>query len=55
LVSIIFNPRKRVINNKYLPIKINIKLLITMDYYLKLLKNKILYLINKYNLRKLRE
>jgi hypothetical protein len=39
-VSINFNPRKKLINNNYLPIKINIKFLITLDYYLKLLKEK---------------
>jgi hypothetical protein len=53
-VSILFNPRKKLINNRYIPIKINIKFLITIDYYLNLLKNKIIYLINKYNLRKLK-
>jgi DNA polymerase type B, organellar and viral len=52
-ISIICNPRKLLTNNKYMPIKINLNFLITIDYYLKLLKNKILYLIKKYNLRKL--
>jgi hypothetical protein len=51
--SVIFNPRKKLVNNKYIPMKINSNLLITMDYYLKLLKYKIVYLIKKYNLRKL--
>jgi hypothetical protein len=51
--SITFKTRKNILNNKYLPIKINIKFLITMDYFLKLLKYKIIYLIIKYNLRKL--
>ena len=32
-ISILFNPRKRVLNNKYLNIKININFLITIDYY----------------------
>lgn len=51
--SVIFNPRKKLVNNKYIPMKINSNLLITIDYYLKLLKYKIVYLIKKYNLRKL--
>jgi hypothetical protein len=53
--SIEFNPRKIINNNKYSPIKINIKFLITIDYYLKLLRNKIIHLINKYNVGKLRK
>jgi len=36
--SIVFNLRKTLINNKYIPIKI--KFLIIIDYYLKLLINK---------------
>jgi hypothetical protein len=51
-VSINFYPRKKLFNNLYTPININIKFLITIDYYLKLIKNKIVYLIKKYNLRK---
>jgi hypothetical protein len=47
-VSIVFNPRKKLFENFYTPIKINIKFLITMDYYLRLLKNRIINLINKY-------
>lgn len=47
-VSIVFNPRKKLINNIYIPPKINIKFLITMDYYLKLIKIRIIDLINKY-------
>lgn len=51
-VSIEFKTRKIILNNKYLPIIINIKFLIKIDYYLKLLKSKILYLIKKYNIDK---
>lgn len=53
-ISIIFNPRKKIFNNRYIPTKINIKFLITIDFYLRLLKYKILQLINKYDLRKLK-
>jgi len=35
-ISITLNTRKKYFNNKYLAIKINIKFLITIDYYLKL-------------------
>jgi hypothetical protein len=52
--SIVFNPRKKLLYNKYIPPKINIKLLITIDYYFRLLKNKIIHLINKYEIRKLK-
>jgi hypothetical protein len=55
LTSILFNPRKKLLNNKYLPIKINFKFLITLDYYLRILKNRIIQLIEKYNLRKLKQ
>ena len=48
--SIIFKTRKQLLNNKYLPIKINIKFLITIDYYLRVIKNRIVKLINRYNL-----
>lgn len=54
LTSIIFKPRKKLLNNKYLHIKINIKILMTLDYYLRLLKNKIIQFIKKYGLRKLK-
>jgi hypothetical protein len=54
LTSIVFNPRKNLFKNKYLSVKINFKFLITIDYYLRLIKNRIIYLINKYNLRKLK-
>lgn len=52
--SIIFNPRKKLIHNFYKPIKINIKILITFNYYLKIIKYRIISLINKYNLFKLK-
>jgi len=52
LTSILFNPRKKLLNNKYLPIKINFKFLITLDYYLRILKNRIIQLIEKEHLRK---
>jgi len=52
-VSIEFKPRKILFNNKYLPIRININILITIDYYLKLLKNKIINLLKKYNIGRL--
>jgi hypothetical protein len=37
-----FNPRKKLSRNKYLPIYINIKILITIDYFIRLLKTKLL-------------
>jgi hypothetical protein len=52
--SIEFNPRKKVFNNKYFPIKININFLIKINYYLKIIKNRIIYFINKYNLNKIK-
>ena len=52
--SIIFNTRKKVVNNLYQPIKINIKFLITVNYYLKIIKYRIISLVNKYNLFKLK-
>jgi hypothetical protein len=52
--SIVFNPRKRVNNNLYKPLKINNNILITFNYYLKIIKYRITYLINKYNLFKLK-
>jgi hypothetical protein len=52
-ISIIFNPRKKLLNNKYLAMKINIHFLITIDYYLKIITNKIIYLIKKYKLTKI--
>lgn len=47
--SINLNPRKKLLNNKYIPLTININFLIKIDYYLRILKNKILNLINKVN------
>jgi len=52
--SIIFNPRKKLINNLYQPLKINNNILITVNYYLKIIKYRIVSLINKYNLFKLK-
>jgi hypothetical protein len=52
--SIVFNPRKKVNNNLYKPLKINNNILITFNYYLKIIKYRITYLINKYNLFKLK-
>nr|YP_009715291.1 hypothetical protein [Russula subnigricans]QGK88097.1 hypothetical protein [Russula subnigricans] len=52
--SIVFNTRKKLLNNKYTPIKINIKFLIKINYYLKIIKNKIIYFIKKYNLNKIK-
>ena len=48
--SIVFNPRKKLINNLYQPMKINNKILITFNYYLKIIKYRIKSLINKYDL-----
>jgi hypothetical protein len=53
-ISIEFNVRKSLISNRYLPIKINIKFLITLNYYLKIIRNKIIYFIKKYNLNKIK-
>lgn len=52
--SIIFNPKKTLVNNFYKPMKINIKFLITFNYYMKIIKYRIISLINKYNLFKLK-
>jgi hypothetical protein len=52
--SIVFNPRKKVNNNLYKPLKININILITFNYYFQIIKYRITYLINKYNLFKLK-
>jgi hypothetical protein len=54
MTSIIFNPRKKLINNFYKPMKINNKILISFNYYLKIIKYRIISLINKYNLFKLK-
>jgi DNA polymerase elongation subunit (family B) len=50
-ISIKFNTRKSLLHNKYLPIKINIKFLIKIDYYLRIIKNRIINLIMKYKLK----
>lgn len=52
--SIVFNPRKRILNNFYKPMKINIEILITFNFYLKIIKYRIVSLINKFNLFKLK-
>ena len=52
--SIVFNPRKKLMNNFYNPMKINIKIFITFNYYLKIIKYRIISLINKYNIFKLK-
>jgi len=49
--SIQFNTRKVLANNKYLPISINVKFLIKIDYYLRIIKNRIINLIHKYQLK----
>jgi hypothetical protein len=49
--SIIFNPRKKLMFNKYISINININFLIKIDYYLRIIKNRMINLINKYKLR----
>lgn len=54
MTSIIFNPRKKVNNNFYKPMRINNKILISFNYYLKIIKYRIISLINKYNLFKLK-
>jgi len=54
ITSIVFNPRKRLIENFYKPMRINNKILITFNYYLKIIKYRIISLINKYNLFKLK-
>jgi hypothetical protein len=53
LISIQENTRKKLSGNKYLPIRINIKILIKIDYHLRLIKNRILHYIDKYNLGKI--
>jgi hypothetical protein len=50
----VFNPRKKLINNFYKPMKINYTILITLNYYLKIIKYRIISLIDKYNLFKLK-
>lgn len=50
--TITFNTRKTLLNNKYLPIKININFLITLDYYLILIKKRIINILKKFNIIK---
>jgi hypothetical protein len=50
-ISINFNTRKKLLHNKYLPIRINIRFLIKIDYYLRIIKNRIINLIIKYKLK----
>jgi hypothetical protein len=52
--SILFNPRKTLLNNFYKPIKINNKILVSFNYYFKIIKYRIISLINKYNLFKIK-
>jgi hypothetical protein len=54
IVSISFHTRKQILGNMYLPIKINFKFLVMIDYFLRILKNKIVNFLNKYNIGKLR-
>jgi DNA polymerase type B, organellar and viral len=52
--SIVFNPRKKLINNLYQPMKIKNKTLIIFNYYFKIIKYRITALIKKYNLNKIK-
>jgi len=52
--SIEFKTRKPIINNKYLPIKLNIKIFVKFNYFLKVIINKIIHVIRKYNLNKIK-
>jgi DNA polymerase type B, organellar and viral len=52
--SIIFNPRKKMFNNKYLPIIINVNFMTKIHYYLKIIKNRIIFFIKKYDLNKIK-
>jgi hypothetical protein len=52
--SIEFKTRKEIVNNKYLPIKINIKIFVKFNYYLKVIMTKIIHIIKKYNLNKIK-
>lgn len=52
--SIIFNTRKKIFNNKYLPIILNIKFITKIHYYLKIIKNRIIRFIKKYDLNKIK-
>lgn len=52
--SIEFRTRKVNKNNKYLPIKINNKAFVKFNYYFRIIINKIIKIINKYNLNKIK-
>ena len=52
--SIEFRTRKLNINNKYLPIKINIKTFVKFHYYFRIIINKIIKIINKYGINKIK-
>lgn len=52
--SVIFQPRKKIVNNEYLPMIINIKLFTKIHYYLKIIKNRIIFFIKKYNLNQIK-
>lgn len=54
VICITFQTRKHISNNKYLPIKINFKFLVALDYFLRIIKNKILNFLNKHGIGKLK-
>jgi len=54
VISILHQTRKQISGNRYIPIKINFKLLVTLDYFLRILKNKIINFLNKYKIGKLK-
>jgi hypothetical protein len=45
--TIKFNPNKSLDCNRFLPIKINLEVLVKLDYYLRIIKNRILHIIKK--------
>ena len=53
--TIVFNTRKKkIVNNHYLSIFINIKFMKKIHYYLKIIKNRIRSFIKKYELNKIK-
>jgi hypothetical protein len=52
--SIIFNARKQMFDNKYLPIIINVNFMTKIHFYLKMIKNRIIFFIKKYDLNKIK-
>ena len=54
ITSIEFKTRKEIVNNRYSPIKINIKIFVKFNYYLKVIMTKIIHIIKKYNLNKIK-